>query len=167
MGKTALINEEELHTPDALAVPAAVKQREGVVHYREPMVNYYVHDVEGIAAFYRENFGFVETFRTPATGVPIHVEVRLGTFVLGFASIEAAKAMHRLPLNPGLPRGEVAMWTDDVDEAFAVLTAKGIRVISPPHNFLETPPLRATWVEDPEGNPVQIVSYRKSKTVEQ
>jgi hypothetical protein len=45
---------------------------------------------------------------------------------LGFASIEAARAMHQLPLNPGLPRGEIALWTDDVDAAFAALTAHGV-----------------------------------------
>lgn len=135
------------------------------ITYREAMVNYYVNDVERIAAFYRENFGFVETFRTPEQGQPVHIEVRLGSFCLGLASIEAATSMHNLALHPdkprGLPRGEVAMWTDDVDAAVVALAAKGIRVISPPHNFLETPPLRAAWLEDPEGNPVQIVCYRR------
>ncbi|WP_437360277.1 VOC family protein [Inquilinus limosus] len=62
------------------------------------MVNLYVRDVEGLAAFYREAFGFAETFHTPREGAPVHVELRLGAFVLGFASIEAAKAMHGLPL---------------------------------------------------------------------
>ncbi len=132
-----------------------------VITYREPMVNYYVNDVEGLATFYRENFGFVETFRTPASGPAVHIEVRLGDFLLGFASIEAARAMHQLPLNPGLPRGEVALWTDDVDVAYAALMAKGMRSISAPHDFLVTPPLRAAWVEDPEGNPIQIVCKRK------
>lgn len=132
------------------------------ITYREPMVNYYVHNVEGVAAFYREQLGFSETFRTPDSGPAIHIEVRLGTFVLGLASIEAARAMHHLPLNPGLPRGEIALWTDDVDTAFAALTAQGVRSISPPHDFLVTPPLRAAWLEDPEGNPIQIVAYRKT-----
>lgn len=120
------------------------------------MVNYYVNDVEGMAAFYREFFGFVETFRTPKEGVPVHIEVRLGPFVLGLASIEAARSMHQLPIDPGSPRGEIALWTDDVDQAFAALTARGVRSISPPHNFLGT--LRAAWLEDPEGNPIQIVA---------
>ena len=65
------------------------------ITFREPMVNYYVHDVEGVAAFYREQFGFDKTFRTPASGPAIHIEVRLGTFVLGLASIEAARAPSR------------------------------------------------------------------------
>lgn len=105
------------------------------VTYREPMVNYYVQDVERLAAFYCEHFGFTETFRTPQNGPAIHIEVRLGSFILGLASIDAARAMHQLPLNPGLPRGEVALWTDDVDVAFAELTAKGVRIISPPTTF--------------------------------
>lgn len=138
-----------------------MSNRASPIVYREPMVNYYVRDVARLAAFYCEHFGFTETFRTPASGEPVHIEVRLGTFTLGLASIEAAKAMHQLPLNPGLPRGEIALWTDDVDAAFAILTAQGIRTISLPHNFLETPPLRAAWVEDPEGNPIQLVAHRK------
>ena len=126
------------------------------------MINYYVNDVEGLATFYRQHFGFRETFRTPDTAPAIHIELRLGEFLLGLASIEAARAMHQLPLNPGLPRGEVALWTDDVDQAYAALTAKGVNSISAPHNFLETPPLRAAWVEDPEGNPIQIVCHRQT-----
>lgn len=131
------------------------------ITYRDAMVNYYVNDVEGLAAFYCQYFGFVETFRTPAQGSAVHIEVRLGNFVLGLASIPAAREMHGLPLNPGLPRGEIALWTDDVDAAYAALMAQGIHSLSAPHNFLETPPLRAAWVEDPEGNPIQIVCVRK------
>lgn len=132
-----------------------------VITYRDAMVNYYVHDVAGLATFYCTHFGFVETFRTPAQGPAVHIEVRLGNFVLGLASIPVAREMHGLPLNPGLPRGEIALWTDNVDDAYATLIAQGIKSISAPHNFLETPPLRAAWIEDPEGNPIQLVCVRK------
>lgn len=128
----------------------------GSIGYRDAMVNYYVHDVEGMAAFYRDYFGFAETFRTPRNGTAVHIEVRLGHFLLGLASIEAARSMHQLPLDPGKPRSELALWTDDVDEAFGALTSRGVRSISPPHNFIET--LRSAWLEDPEGNPIQIVA---------
>lgn len=124
--------------------------------FRNPMVNYYVHDVEGLALFYCEHFGFVETFRYPQEGAPVHIEVRHGTFTLGFASIEAAKEMHQLPLNPGAPRSEIALWTDDVDRVHAALTAKGVRCISPPHDFIGR--LRAAWFLDPEGNHIQVVA---------
>ncbi|MFE0759322.1 VOC family protein [Inquilinus sp. NPDC058860] len=126
---------------------------------RDAMVNLYVRDVEGLAAFYREAFGFAETFRTPRDGPPVHVELRLGAFVLGFASIAAAKAMHGLPLASepaGPPRGEIALWTEDVDAAAAALVARGARLVSPPHDFIGT--LRAAWLADPEGNHIQLVA---------
>ena len=47
------------------------------ISYREAMVNYYVNDVEGIAAFYRQHFGFVESFCTTATRCPIWIFFRL------------------------------------------------------------------------------------------
>lgn len=56
------------------------------ISYREAMVNYYVNDVEGIAAFYRQHFGFVESFRTPESGAAVHIEVRLGDFILRLAT---------------------------------------------------------------------------------
>lgn len=132
------------------------------MQFREPMINYYVQDVEGLAHFYCENFGFTETFRAIEEERVVHIEVRLENFILGLALIDAAKAMHNLPLNPGLPRAEVALWADDVDEVYTTLTAKGIRCISEPHNFLETPHLRAAWFIDSEGNHIQVVCRRKS-----
>lgn len=107
--------------------------------------------------FYVENFGFVETFRTPEQGEPMHVEVTLGAFILGLASREAGKTMHGLKLSPGgFPRAEVVLWTDDVDLAYTTWVDKGVPSVSAPHNFLSS--LRAAWVMDPDGNPVQIVS---------
>lgn len=126
--------------------------------FRNALVNYYVRDVAGLAEFYAKHFGFVETFRTPRDGDPVHIELRLGEFTLGFASIDAAMDMHGLPLaeEPGRPRGEVALWTDDVDAVHARLTAAGVPCISEPHNFIGT--LRAAWFTDPEGNHIQIVA---------
>jgi catechol 2,3-dioxygenase-like lactoylglutathione lyase family enzyme len=134
-----------------------------MISYREPMINYYVNDPERVATFYRQHFGFVETFRTPATGRAIHIEVTLGTFVAGFALLDAARSMHHLDLDPGKPRGEIAIWTDDVDAAIAAIRSHGVRVLSEPHDFLIDPPLRAAWVEDPEGNPIQIVCKKRNR----
>jgi predicted enzyme related to lactoylglutathione lyase len=120
------------------------------------VVNLYVRDVERMASFYSENFGFVETFRTPASGEPVHIELRLEHFVLGLASIEAARAMHHLPLNPGSARSEIALWTDDVDVSYSSLVGKGLVSISEPHTFIGT--VRAAWLLDPEGNHIQVVS---------
>ena len=123
--------------------------------FETPQVNFYVEDVEMSAGFYRESFGFTETFRTPADGPPIHIELRLGGFTLGFASVDSLREVHGITVSPGPPRAEVVVWTDDVDQAYAALAARQVRTLSAPHDFAGT--LRAAWVADPDGNPVQMV----------
>ncbi len=123
-----------------------------------PQVNFYVEDVEASACFYRESFGFAETFRTPQRGRPVHVELRLGQFTLGLAAIDSLREMHGIVAGPGGPRAELVVWADDVDRVHAGLAAKGVRTLSEPHDFLDS--LRAAWVADPDGNPVQIVTRR-------
>jgi catechol 2,3-dioxygenase-like lactoylglutathione lyase family enzyme len=127
--------------------------------FTAPQVNLYVQDVEVSARFYRESFGFTETFRTPEQGQPVHVELRLDEFTLGVAAIEALREEHGITTTLGPPRAEVAVWTDDVDRAYQALTARNVRTLSAPHDFLG--PLRAAWVADPDGNPVQIVMRRR------
>ena len=127
--------------------------------FDSPQVNFYVEDVEASAGFYRESFGFTETFRTPDDGPPVHVELRLGGFILGFASVDSLREVHGITASPGPPRAEVVLWTDDVDRAYAALKARQVPMLSAPHNFAGT--LRAAWVADPDGNPVQIVTRRQ------
>ena len=125
--------------------------------FTDPQVNYYVDDVEVAVRFYVENFGFIETFRTPKEGKPDHVEVKLGGLILGLASKEAGKSQHGLPLGSGgFPKAEIVLFTGDVDAVYAMLIEKGVPSISAPHDFLGM--LRAAWVMDPDGNPVEIVS---------
>ncbi len=127
--------------------------------YVNPAINYYVDDVDAAVRFYTEHFGFIETFRTPQQGKPMHVELTLGSFILGLASKESAQSMHGLPLGPGgSPRAELVVWTENVDEAYRLLLEKGVPGLSAPHDFLSS--LRSAWVIDPDGNPVQIVSRR-------
>jgi catechol 2,3-dioxygenase-like lactoylglutathione lyase family enzyme len=128
--------------------------------FREPQVNLYVADIERALAFYRDHLGFTETFRTPREGTPVHVEARLGGLILGVATIESAGRIHGLEVGGGPPRAEVVVWTDDVDRAFAKLIAQGARPLSEPHDFLAN--LRAAWVADPDGNPVQMVMRRRA-----
>ncbi|MDI3340417.1 MAG: hypothetical protein QJR03_07775 [Sphaerobacter sp.] len=59
-------------------------------------------------------------------------------------------------MSTDFPRAEVCLWTDDVDRAYAELVAKGAQPLSSPHDFLGR--LRAAWVADPDGNPVEIVA---------
>lgn len=126
--------------------------------FDSPQINFYVEDVELTARFYRESFGFTETFRTPDQGPPIHVELRLGHITLGVADIDALRQMHGIVAGAGRPRAELVIWTEDVDRVYADLAAKNVTTLSPPHDFLES--LRAAWVADPDGNPVQIVTRR-------
>ena len=130
--------------------------------FRDPLINVYVRDVARVARFYVDLLGFQETFRTPVTGTPDHVERRLEGLTVGFASIDAAHRMHGFTAGTGAPRSEVALWTDDVDATFTHLVKSGAGIVSEPHDFLGR--LRAAWVSDPEGNHVQIVMHRPTVT---
>lgn len=131
------------------------------IRYTEPSINYYVADAEAAARFYIQHFGFIETFRTPKHGAPSHIEVRLGPLVLGLAARQAGRAEHGLPLaEGGPPRAELVVWAEEVDVAYAQLLAQGVPGVSAPHDFLGGA-LRAAWVSDPDGNPVEIVTRRQ------
>jgi predicted enzyme related to lactoylglutathione lyase len=128
--------------------------------YRTPQINVYSRDLARAVAFYSQ-LGFAETFRTPASGEPAHVELTLDGFKLGMATIEAAAADHGLRPNGDGRWIEIVLWTDDTDLAVSALVEKGARVLSPAHDFLGGR-LRAAWVADPDGNPVQLVQRKIS-----
>ncbi len=126
--------------------------------FKSPLINLYSRDLPRAMAFYSQ-LGFVETFRTPASGEPSHIQLRLDGFNLGIATIEAAREHHGLR-----PEGdgrwiEIVLWTDDTDAALNALVAKGAPVLSPPHDFLDGK-LRAAWIADPDGNPIQLVQRK-------
>lgn len=148
-------------TKSVAAPPASAPQerKEATMPiFRAPMINLYSRDLSRAVAFYSE-LGFVETFRTPASGEPVHVELTKDGFTLGIATMEAAQKNHGLQ-----PEGEghwieIVLWTDDADAALNALVAKGAPLLSPAHDFLDGK-LRAVWVADPDGNPVQLVQRR-------
>lgn len=124
------------------------------------MINLYSRDLPRAAAFYAE-LGFSETFRTPEVGDPVHIELTLDGFTLGIATLEAAKEHHHLnPVGDGRWI-EIVLCTDDTDAALNALLSKGAPLISPAHDFLEGK-LRAAWVADPDGNPIQLVQQLDS-----
>lgn len=129
--------------------------------FSQPQVNLYVDDVEASVRFWVEHLWFRETFRTPASGTPEHVEVRMEGLVLGFGSIEAARRVHSLPIDITSQSGEVVLWTDDVDAAWERLLAVGATPITPPHPFVLN--LRAAFVAGPNGEHIQIVEDRGSE----
>ncbi len=111
-----------------------------------------------LAAFYSE-LGFAEAFRTPAAGEPVHIELKLDGFTLGIATMEAAKKHHSLRPGGDGRWIEIVLWTDDTDAALNASVAKGAPLLSTAHEFLEGK-LRAAWIADPDGNPIQLVQRR-------
>jgi catechol 2,3-dioxygenase-like lactoylglutathione lyase family enzyme len=125
--------------------------------FRDPAINIYSRDVMRLVRFYA-GLGFRETFRTPDEGSPAHVAVTLDGFTLGIAAVDAAIAHHGLRPDLGGRPIEIVLWTDGTDRDDARLTAGGAPSLSPPHDLLAD--LRAAWVADPDGNPIQLVQHR-------
>jgi catechol 2,3-dioxygenase-like lactoylglutathione lyase family enzyme len=125
--------------------------------FATPMINLYTDDIESGLAFYRDHFGFVETFRTPREGTPTHVELQLDGFMLGLGTVEAAREVHGVEPSPGSPAMVLVIWTDDVDLVFADVVAAGVQVVQSPH---DSGSLRSALLRDPDGNLVEIVAKR-------
>jgi catechol 2,3-dioxygenase-like lactoylglutathione lyase family enzyme len=126
--------------------------------FRSPQVILFSEDVERAAAFYAR-LGFEESFRVPTEGDPIHVDLVLDGTKLGIASVASTRDDHGLdPVARG-QRAAVILWTDDVEAAYADVQAAGAKPLSPPHGWLGR--LSIAWVEDPDGNPIQLVQARR------
>jgi len=123
------------------------------------LVNLYTRDIEAGLHFYRDLLGFTETFRTPAQGVPSHVELLLNGFKVGLGTVEAARRVHGVEAVPGSPAMVLVVWADDVDAAYADLVAAGVRVLQSPHNTGSNN--RNALLRDPDGNLVEIVAKLK------
>lgn len=121
--------------------------------FSAPMISLYSRDLSKAVAFYSV-LGFVETFRTRSAASP-SMSSSSWTGSLGIASIEAAQEHHsREPGREGRWI-EVVLWTDDTDSAAKTLVATGPPLLTPAHDFLEGK-LRAAWIADPDGNPIQL-----------
>lgn len=122
--------------------------------FREPQVVLFSTDLPRAVAFYKA-LGFKQVFRTPATGEPIHIDLALDAYRIGIASVDSTRDDHGLDPIPTGQRAAVILWTDDVRTAYAELVAAGVRSLRQPHEWLGR--LLIAWLEDPDGNPVQIV----------
>ena len=124
--------------------------------FRSPQVILFSEDLPRAAAFY-SRLGFTETFRVPAEGEPIHVDLALDGYKIGIASVASTRNDHGLDPIPEGQRAAVALWTDDTVAAFAELTSSGAPGLAPPHKWLGR--LLIAWTADPDGNPIQIVQH--------
>nr|WP_275587130.1 VOC family protein [Micromonospora terminaliae] len=111
-------------------------------------------DVPRAAAFYT-GLGFTETFRVPAEGTPIHVDLTLDGYRIGIASVASTRDDHGLDPVPSGQRAAVVLWTDDTAAAYARLTDAGAPALAAPHVWLDR--LLIAWTADPDGNPIQLV----------
>jgi len=125
-----------------------------MVSFRTPQIILFSDDLPRIAAFYTD-LGFTETFRVPADGDPIHVDLILDGYKIGIATAASTRDDHGLdPIAEG-QRAAVILWTDDTASAYAELTATGAPALAAPHVWLDR--LLIAWTADPDGNPIQIV----------
>ncbi len=122
--------------------------------FGSPQVILFTADVARAAEFYRR-LGFHETFRVPSEGDPIHVDLALDGYKIGFASIESSRDDHGLRPVSEAQRATVILWTGDTVSAYHRLVADGVPGLQPPHDWLGR--LLIAWVQDPGGHPIQIV----------
>jgi catechol 2,3-dioxygenase-like lactoylglutathione lyase family enzyme len=131
------------------------------VNVTAPQVILFSADVERASAFY-QRLGFAETFRVPDDGPPIHADLVLGNYTIGFASIASSREHHGLrPVDVG-QRATVTLWTQDAVETYRTLTAAGVPGLAEPHVWLDR--LLIAWVQDPDGHPIQLVQRLAGET---
>ena len=120
----------------------------------DPEAIFFSSDVERASTFYRR-LGFVETFRVPGDGSPIHVDLELNGYKIGFASIDSSRQDHGLhPASDG-QRATLTLWTGDVRATYGALVEAGVTSIAEPQTWLDR--LLIAWVADPDGHPIQLV----------
>jgi catechol 2,3-dioxygenase-like lactoylglutathione lyase family enzyme len=127
--------------------------------FRSPQIVLFVRDVSRTAEFY-EKVGFEEVFRTPAAGPPIHIDLALDGYRIGFASEASTREDHGMdPVVVG-QRAAVILWTEDTPAAYSHLQELGARPVKGPEPWLES--LLIAWVEDPDGHLIQVVQSTPS-----
>ena len=119
-----------------------------------PQVILFTADVERASAFY-QRLGFAETFRVPDDGPPIHADLVLGDYKIGFASIASSREHHGLRRVDEGQRATVTLWTEDTNAAYRTLTDAGVPGLAEPHVWLDR--LLIAWIQDPDGYPIQLV----------
>ena len=77
-----------------------------------PQVILFNADIERTSAFYQK-LGFLESFRVPREGTPIHVDLELDSYKIGFAPIKSSRDDHGLNPAQAGQRGTITLWTAD------------------------------------------------------
>jgi catechol 2,3-dioxygenase-like lactoylglutathione lyase family enzyme len=118
---------------------------------------FYVSDIERSLRIYRDLCGFAETYRFPTEGVPEHVELKLGSAILGLADRKGQETHGLPPPQPG-SMAEIVLMVSNADVAFERLRAAGLDVLV---ELQDTPSgHRVGYLLDPDGHRIQISARR-------
>jgi lactoylglutathione lyase len=106
--------------------------------------------------FYRDLFGFEVVYRWPPEGGELEFAfLRLAPLGIAVAARSAPEELlGRSPVTGSPPRFELCIYADDVDRAAEDLTRAGARLLVPPTD--QPWGERLFYVEDPDGNPIQV-----------
>lgn len=110
-------------------------------------ISLHTPNFEALKSFYTESLGFPIVNAWPDANI---VFIDLGSTTLELAGREQATAQTK-------PSGgfvHIALHVEDVDEAVAELSAKGIPIAVEPRNFQD---IRLAFIQDPDGNMVELV----------
>lgn len=108
------------------------------------------------------NFEAVKSFYTETLGLPIvHAwpDVKIIFIDLGTTWLEVAdRSESTANTKPTGGFHHIALHVENVDEAVAELVAKGVSIHVQPKDFQE---IRLAFIQDPDGNMVELVHVRK------
>lgn len=122
------------------------------------LVNVFTQDIEKALDFYQGILGLPESFRTPKEGVPEHVEMSAGDFVVAISTAEAAERVYGVNVSTGVAAMSLVFWVDDVDATFDAVTAAGAPALTAPRDAGNNN--RNAVVRDPDGTLVELVAKR-------
>lgn len=122
------------------------------------LVNVFTHDIQIALEFDQGVLGLTESFRPPRDGVPEHVQIMAGGFVLAISTAEAAQRVHGVDVETGRADMSLVFWVDDVDATFDAVTAAGGSTLTAPHDTGNNN--RTAVVRDPDGTLVEFVAKR-------
>jgi catechol 2,3-dioxygenase-like lactoylglutathione lyase family enzyme len=114
-------------------------------------ISLHTPNFEALKSFYTEKLGFPIVNAWPSANI---VFISLGSTTLELAGREHATADNK-------PTGgfvHIALHVENVDEAVAELTAKGIAIHTQPRDFQD---IRLAFIQDPDGNLVELVHSQK------
>jgi catechol 2,3-dioxygenase-like lactoylglutathione lyase family enzyme len=145
-------------------MPDPTQQQEELGETRMDHVGLSVGDLDGLATWYREAFGLEEEsrygYRTGSSDVA-------GIVLLSPHGwrLELQHCPGSTPAQPSDPLeallrqgfGHICIGVDDIDAAFELLVARGAGVMFPPRPTA-LPHITVSYLTDPEGNPIELLS---------